>query len=122
MSAPTILGMRADARAPPPAQRRPRADVTSTLTFDEAADQPAPAVRLATERRESDGRFARRWPGRHEIDRTRWWCRVVVTRPALARIQQCRLPSRSAAKRHPRQRPQQPDTAAQYRSRPGNTG
>jgi hypothetical protein len=34
--------------------------VTSTLTSDEAADQPAPAVRLATERRESDGRFARR--------------------------------------------------------------
>jgi hypothetical protein len=37
-----------------------RADVTSTLTSEEAADQPAPAVRLATERRESDGRFARR--------------------------------------------------------------
>lgn len=37
-----------------------RADVTSTLTSDEAAGQPAPAVRLATERRESDGRFARR--------------------------------------------------------------
>jgi hypothetical protein len=35
-------------------------DVTSTLTSDEAVDQPAPAVRLATERRESDGRFARR--------------------------------------------------------------
>ncbi len=31
-----------------------------TLTSDEAADQPAPAVCLATERRESDGRFARR--------------------------------------------------------------
>jgi hypothetical protein len=31
-----------------------------TLTSDEAVDQPAPAVRLATERRESDGRFARR--------------------------------------------------------------
>jgi hypothetical protein len=30
------------------------------LTSDEAADPPAPAVRLATERRESDGRFARR--------------------------------------------------------------
>ncbi len=38
----------------------PRADVTSTLTSDEAADQPAPAVCLATERREPDGRFARR--------------------------------------------------------------
>jgi hypothetical protein len=37
-----------------------RADVNSTLTSDEAADPPAPAVRLATERRESDGRFARR--------------------------------------------------------------
>ena len=37
-----------------------RADVPSTLTSDEAADQPVPAVRLATERRESDGRFARR--------------------------------------------------------------
>ena len=30
------------------------------LTRAEAADQPVPAVRLATERRESDGRFARR--------------------------------------------------------------
>ena len=37
-----------------------RGDVTSTLTPDEAADQPAPAVRLATERRSSDGRFAHR--------------------------------------------------------------
>ena len=36
------------------------ADVPSTLTSDEAADQPVPAVRLATERHESDGRFARR--------------------------------------------------------------
>src|SRR5262245_14432126 len=32
----------------------------STLMSDEAVDQPARAVRLATERRESDGRFARR--------------------------------------------------------------
>src|ERR1700750_2249916 len=105
--APTILGMRADAWAPPPAQCRPRADVTSTLTFDEAADQPATVFRLATERRESDGRFARRWPGRHETDRTRWWCRVVVMRPKPATIQQFRPPSRSAANRHPRRRPQQ---------------
>src|SRR5258705_4169235 len=36
------------------------ADVSSTVTSDEAADQPVPAVRLATERHESDGRFARR--------------------------------------------------------------
>src|SRR6185437_4002325 len=98
------------------------ADVPSTLTSDEAADQRVPAVRLATERHESDGRFARRRPGRHETDRTRWWYRVVVTRPAPAGIQQCRLPSRSAAKLHPQRRPQQPDTAAQYRWRPGNVG